>query len=302
MKEFDNIERDFTERVGEIKNTRFIDGTSIEIIREVHHEPPTHAIFDFDGTLSLIRQGWQDVMVPMMVEVLAATGSGESEESLAEYVKEYIYELTGKQTIYQMMRLAEEVTKRGGTPEEPVIYKHRYHDRLMERIEMRRRGLMDGSIAPREMLVPYSYELLAALREKGVSLFLASGTDEHYVLEEAKMLGLDPYFGGNIFGAVDDYKTFSKHLVIKRILEINGIEGKHLIGFGDGYVEIDNVKETGGIAVGVASDEEHRSGKPDVWKRERLIRVGADIIVPDFRDSGHLLDYLWNANGGRHAI
>jgi len=28
------------------------------------------ALFDFDGTLSLIRTGWQQVMVPMMVEIL----------------------------------------------------------------------------------------------------------------------------------------------------------------------------------------------------------------------------------------
>ena len=31
------------------------------------------ALFDFDGTLSLIREGWQDIMVPMMVEKLMDT-------------------------------------------------------------------------------------------------------------------------------------------------------------------------------------------------------------------------------------
>src|ERR1700676_5452228 len=30
----------------------------------------THVLFDFDGTLSLIRQGWPEVMVPMFVEAL----------------------------------------------------------------------------------------------------------------------------------------------------------------------------------------------------------------------------------------
>ena len=28
------------------------------------------AVFDFDGTLSLIRAGWMDIMVPMMLETL----------------------------------------------------------------------------------------------------------------------------------------------------------------------------------------------------------------------------------------
>ena len=32
----------------------------------------SHVLFDFDGTLSLIRQGWPEVMVPMFTEVLPA--------------------------------------------------------------------------------------------------------------------------------------------------------------------------------------------------------------------------------------
>ena len=46
--------------------------------------------------------------------------------------------------------------------------------------------------------------------------------------------------------------------------------------------------------MGVASDEAGRSGKPDPWKRERLIGVGADLIIPDYRDWRLLLGYLWN--------
>ena len=40
------------------------------------------AMFDFDGTLSLIRRNWQAVMIPMMVDVLAETGTGETREQL----------------------------------------------------------------------------------------------------------------------------------------------------------------------------------------------------------------------------
>ena len=32
-------------------------------------------IFDFDGTLSLIREGWPQVMIPMMVRALRATAT-----------------------------------------------------------------------------------------------------------------------------------------------------------------------------------------------------------------------------------
>jgi len=288
-------EEDYQRRVEQVGKTRFLPGTQVEIVREVRlAAPPRFAVFDFDGTLSLIREGWPEVMVPMMVDELAATGTGESREELARLALDFVNELTGKQTIYQMIRLAEEITRRGGTPQEPVVYKHRYHDLLMERIEGRREALRSGASRPEEMLVPGSFEALAALRDRDVELYLASGTDEKYVVEEAELLGLIPYFGRHIYGALDDHRSFSKQMVIERILKENNVEGSRLLGLGDGYVEIDNIKQSGGTAIAVASDEAQRSGKADVWKRDRLIGVGADVVIPDFRDFAPLCDYLWS--------
>src|SRR3954447_8937997 len=73
-------------------------------------------LFDFDGTLSLIREGWPQVMIPMMVDVLRQTGTAEADATLAAEVEDFVMRLNGKQTIYQMMQLAEEVKKRGGQP------------------------------------------------------------------------------------------------------------------------------------------------------------------------------------------
>ena len=42
--------------------------------------------------------------------------------------------LTGKQTIYQMLQLCEEIKKRGGQPAEALAYKRAYHDRLWARV------------------------------------------------------------------------------------------------------------------------------------------------------------------------
>ena len=91
-------------------------------------------LFDFDGTLSLIREGWPQVMIPMMVQVLKKTGTKESESELAARVEEFVMVLNGRQTIYQMIQLADEVRRRGGQPRDPLEYKHRYHDLLMARI------------------------------------------------------------------------------------------------------------------------------------------------------------------------
>jgi len=287
-------EEDYRRVVEGPGSTRFLPDSDVEIVgRFVPRRPPGHVLFDFDGTLSLIREGWPKVMVSMMVEVLRATGTAESSRRLQQTVFEFVMELNGKQTIHQMIRLAEEVRHRGATPDDPLVYKRIYHDRLMQRIAGRREALRSGKTPAEEMLVPHSLEILEEFRRRGVELYLASGTDESYVREEARLLGLDKYFGPRVYGARDDYKSFSKAKVIERILREGRIESELLLGFGDGYVEIHNVKSVGGTAVAVASDEAGRSGKPDAWKRDRLIGVGADLVIPDYRHWRTLLDYLW---------
>ncbi len=250
------------------------------------------AIFDFDGTISLIRAGWQDVMYPYFVEVLAATPGAESLTQIEHLVKEFVDLLTGKQTIYQTIRLAEEVEKRGGEPLTPLEYKHEYLRRLWEQIEHRVQGLEDGSIDRESMLVPGSMGLLEELRARGLTLYLASGTDEPYVINEATILGVADFFDGGIYGALDRYEDFSKAKVIQEIIKDHQLSGEELLGFGDGYVEIENVKAVGGYAVGVASNELTREGINE-WKRSRLTRAGADMIIPDYRELQELLDHLF---------
>ncbi|MBX3731715.1 MAG: HAD family hydrolase [Verrucomicrobiae bacterium] len=253
----------------------------------------SHVLFDFDGTLSLVRQGWPDIMVPMFTEVIPPL-PGESEAQRSQLAFEDIMRLNGKQTIYQMIQLAERVRERGGVPKEPLEYKREYLRRLDERIHHRVAGLRDGSIPRDDLTVFGARALLDALKARGLPLYLASGTDEPFVRAEADALGLTPYFDGHIYGAQDDYRKFSKKMVIDRILAENRIPGGSLLAFGDGYVEIENTKQVGGFAVAVASDEAHNgSGRFDEWKRQRLLGVGADLCIPDYRDLHPLLELLF---------
>ena len=48
------------------------------------------------------------------------------------------------------------------------------------------------------MMVPGARALLDALKSRGIELYLASGTDNDYVIREAKLLGIDHYFDGGI--------------------------------------------------------------------------------------------------------
>jgi phosphoglycolate phosphatase-like HAD superfamily hydrolase len=254
----------------------------------------SHVLFDFDGTLSLIRQGWPEVMLPMFAEMLPPL-PGETEEAKRALLDDDIMRLNGKQTIYQMIQLAERIKERGGQPQDPLWYKKEYLRRLEERIGSRLEGLRNGSIRPDDWLVFGSRPVLERLKQRGLALYLASGTDEVFVRQEAELLDLTRYFGRHIYGALDDYKNFSKKMVIERLLRENRISGEQLLAFGDGYVEIQNTKEVGGLAVAVASDEAHNgSGRFDEWKRQRLLGVGADVVIPDFRDGLPLLECVLN--------
>jgi len=270
----------------------FLPGTSIEILNpHLEWGHIRHALFDFDGTISLIREGWQQVMIPMMVEILLGLQTGETEKQLTDLVREFVDRLTGRQTIYQMIRLCEEVRQRGGEPLDPLEYKWIYLDRLWEHIKGRIAALKDGQAMPEQMMVPGALDMLEGMRTRGVACYLASGTDQPYVFDEAAALGITPYFAG-IYGALDDYKSYSKQMVIERIINENHLSGNEFVVFGDGYVEIEDVKAVAGIAVGVATNEATRCGVNE-WKRNRLIQAGADVIIPDFREHERLLAYLF---------
>jgi phosphoglycolate phosphatase len=272
----------------------FLDNTTIEIHREIQTGNIRHVVFDFDGTISLIRDGWQNVMVPMMVECLQTeTDTAETAEQLEALVVDFVDRLTGKQTIYQMMQLSEEIEKRGGTPKEPLAYKDEYNRRLLPVVEERIAELAAGTLSAEPLRVPKSLEFLQSLREMGINCYLASGTDVEFVKNEAGLLGVSEYFDGGIFGALREYKKFSKAMIIQKILTDFELSGNELLIVGDGYVEIENAKAVGAIAVGVASVEGNRYNM-NADKRERLIRAGADIIILDFQEGAKLLNYLFN--------
>jgi phosphoglycolate phosphatase len=111
---------------------------------------------------------------------------------------------------------------------------------------------------------------------------------------EADLLDISKYFDGDVYGALDDYKSFSKAILIQRILASAAYIGEQFLGFGDGYVEIENVNKVGGVTVGVASAEPECL-TVDEWKRKRLISVGANIIVPNYANRDALFEVLFSS-------
>ena len=268
----------------------------IEIIHDHIERGPLrvrHAVFDFDGTLSLIREGWQQLMASVMLDELIQTPRHETESELRRYLMDLVVRTTGQTTIHQMGYLAKEISRRGGQPQAPVVYKHKFLERLGERIGERVAAIQTGRVSPDDMMVPGARAMLEALRARGVRCYLISGTDEPRVLEEAAVLQITPYFA-SIRGASDDPAHFSKKQFIERLVAEHRLRGPELVSIGDGGAEIEETKRVGGIGVGVASNEATRVGV-DERKRDKLIQAGADVIVPDFRECEELVAYLFDA-------
>jgi phosphoglycolate phosphatase-like HAD superfamily hydrolase len=267
-------------------------GDAIEIIRPRRSRGRFRAaIFDFDGTLSLLREGWPAVMIEMMLAELRQTATAESEDGLATIVEEIVIGLNGRPTIVQMQALAAEVMRRGGRPADPVEYSAEYQERLSRLIRGRYEGIDSGRVTPSAWAVPGTHNWLSELRQRGLVLVLVSGTEVRHVAREADMLGLMGYFGDAVFAPAGNDASFSKRSVIEQLLRDRGLRGDELIGFGDGVVETEEVRRVGGAAVAVASEEPSRRGI-HAGKRERLIRAGADVVIADYECRQRLLRWM----------
>ena len=252
---------------------------------------PRLAFFDFDGTVGLIRAGWMQVMIRQSLDALTATGTTETEGELRPIVEDFIFRLTGKPTIYQMMELAENIRKRGGIALDPAHYKQQFLEQLRKESERRVKDIRGGAVPPDTHMVPGTRAVLEDLRAHGLRLYLVSGTDDALVQEEAQLFDITRYFDGGVYGSPGDESDFSKRGLIERVIGKGEATGPEMISFGDGHVELQAVKEVGGVAVGLATLEPE-CNRIDEWKRERLIASGADYIIPNFLCWNELKEYL----------
>lgn len=250
-----------------------------------------YALIDFDGTISVIRQGWEGVMIPLMVEMIC---DGYLTPEIEKEVREYVDYSTGILTIKQMQWLAEAVRRHGiaKKPKSPCEYKRIYNQRLLVTVEKRLEKLRRGELNPEDLMIMGSRNFLEGLHKNNVTMYLASGTDHKYVLREASALGITKYFKGGIYGALDRTEAHIKERIIYEILNENDLRGSELAVVGDGPVEIRNAKSRDAIAVGVATDELKRCGL-NSHKRKRLINAGADLVIPDFTKYKKIIAFLF---------
>jgi phosphoglycolate phosphatase len=248
------------------------------------------AVFDFDGTLSWLRHGWPELMCQVFLPYYPMR----PDESLPEVRRELVAEIlstNGRPSIVQMQTFVERVHARHADAPAPEVLLQEYQSRLDQIIAERSESILRQKSRPDEFVVFGARTMLELLHQRGVKLFVLSGTLEHRVKQEAELLDLSRYFGGRIFGSLPDTSKFSKRTVLDKILADENLSGENMLCFGDGPVEILHARELGALSVAVASDEDDNgSGRMDPAKRAQLIDAGAHVVVPDYRAAAALLD------------
>ncbi|MEA2062542.1 MAG: PfkB family carbohydrate kinase [Gemmatimonadota bacterium] len=284
----------------DLRFAKYLPDTRIEIVRdELPRGKISHMIFDNDGTISTLRQGWEPIMEQVMLQ--SVFGPRYDTVSSAEFNKvkqrsaQFIDQTTGIQTIVQMQGLVDLVREFGYVEPEKILdapgYKEIYNIELLKMVRERLARLEAGELNADDFTMKGAVEFVRTVRRAGITCYMASGTDIGDVKNEAGTLGYADLFDGGIFGSVGDINKFSKRILIAGIIRDFNLEGPQLCSFGDGPVEIRETANAGGLTVGIASDEVRRFGLNSA-KRERLIKAGADTVIGDFTQAATLIDYL----------
>ena len=292
------------ELADDIRQARYCEESEIELCfpnETIQFGRIKHALFDHDGTISSLRQGWEPILEDVMIKIILGDQYKSEDETtyrkVLSRVRDYLDKSTGIQTILQMEALVDMTHEFGLVPQDQILdkfgYKKIYNDALMEKVNQRIQKLDKGKLDVADFTIKGAVLFLKLLRDRNIILYLASGTDRDDVVNEANLLGYAKLFNGGVWGAIGDVEKYSKKKVIEQIMTEHKLHGSEMLVIGDGPVEIRECRKRDGVAIGIASDEVRRYGL-NKEKRTRLIKAGANIIIPDFSQGDRLLELLFN--------
>jgi beta-phosphoglucomutase-like phosphatase (HAD superfamily) len=242
-------------------------------------------LFDWDGTTSLLRAGWGELMTAYFLEHLPAL-EAETLDARHKMIWKEIMRLNGRPSIHQMLRLVELIEARGGTAQTADVYQEGFLARL-HAVRLERMAVAKTSSSAREsLLVPGVRSFLEALRSRGIPCALATGTPFTDLHDEIAALDLADLFPAGVFAPTDEWDTgWSKRAAIAELIAARSVAPAELLAIGDGPVEIRETILAGGRAVAIACDEHNpASQRPDPWKSASLREAGAEAVFANFRD------------------
>jgi len=149
--------------------------------------------------------------------------------------------------------------------------------------------LLPASIAGRDgYLMPGFPELLAALRDRGATLGLATGNFETSGLIKLKHYGIVDYFSGGGFGEVSLERSDVVAEAVRRVA--NGASPEEIAVIGDTPHDITSALQNDVLAIGVATG---------TYSTDDLAAAGAHAVFQDFSDWRDAAERLLSFPGGR---
>ncbi len=284
------------------KHSLKLKGTNITIpdvdrfvtkARQFRNVGRKYAVMDWDGTVSRLREGWQNLMLSVFMGALGQAGllRAKMQSALKDCMRK-IDELTGRPTYFQMLELEEMIKSLGAKVAGALNYKKSYINLLDEMVKNRLDELHCGKVDVSQYLVPGSKEFLKALKETGVEIYFVTGSDEESVREELRELGISKYCTA-VAGARDTAPRIdAKAVVIENLITDSGAKPGEIFVCGDGFVEME-LGDKYGFAVGVCTQDDNYF-RMNQDKTDKLIRTGADILIPDFESTTELVQLLKN--------
>ncbi len=264
-------------------------------------------MFDNDGTIHRIREKWKGIMEEFMMGVLTKDGEIADESLVSRMrvrVRELIYETDGINTIEQMVGLVKMIQDFNQSDDAGIevrdteAYKLEYVRAMQLAAIPTWVGLLDGSIAPEDVIVEGSFGFLHRLKELGAHTFIVSGTDLPLVQDDLNHIALAMRLHWEtlvdaIYGALLDSERSSKEARLREFLAQSDADPRTIAVIGDGPVELAVGYMNGCFTIGIAADEERREF---LTKKVREItgdpKAEICMFIPDFGSNEDMIEAL----------
>jgi len=136
-------------------------------------------------------------------------------------------------------------------------------------------------------MMPGVLELISKLEGRGIAAGLVTGNLEKIAHAKLKKIGIDHFFKIGGFGSDHISRTTLVKIAIKRAgRKFDLTSPLRAFHFGDAPQDMGAGREAGVVPIGVATG---------VFSADQLTAAGAEIVLPDLRDTDKILNILQNS-------
>jgi len=261
-----------------------LENAGLEIVKDVKRGGFKVAVFDWDGTLSLIRAEWPRILSSLIAEIIAGRLSPEDDpveiiRDDTKSVRAYLKETAGAPTLDQIKGYLERNNHLEHLKDKDL-------DRLsrtwLDEYNRRLNRFVEEEVVPKAGDNPEDYRVAGALkfvkkfREQGIKCYVLSGGNEKDLNDtDVPLLGFDGLFElvlGTDGTIERELGSYDKGVGLEWIMKREGIEDPgEVVVIGDGAAEISFARKLGIPSVALIEEG-------DLIGRQLFLNTGANYV------------------------